>query len=396
MIKCPICGEELEIDAKYCSGCGNPVQKIGSRQHPTTLECTCKNCGGTMNYEPDQSVLLCPFCGAKQIVIEDEDITIARIRSEAYKEVELKKIEQKAKEKKRKNPGFQGSKKIKALLSVFLLFMTAICAILGLGATAAGDTLYGVIASIQAVLFFLSWLLMMQLIRRPAIRFTWPMTAALILIIPFMIALMTIGTGPYRNVAPDSPYEWPVGSIADVIPQPDGEYGTIYYESEETLNMDVSMGSISDFRSYVNECKEAGYTVDVSSGNNSFAAYNEEGYHLDLYYYESENYMSLTADAPIKMGKLYWPTSEIAKTLPLPESDYGLISWENSSGFDIYVGNTTEEDFDAYCKACMEAGYSEDYYKGKGYLNAHDENDNSLSIYYEGNKTMRIHLYAAD
>ena len=58
MIKCPICGEELETDAKYCSGCGNPVQKIGSRLHPTTLECSCKNCGGTMNYDPDQSVLL--------------------------------------------------------------------------------------------------------------------------------------------------------------------------------------------------------------------------------------------------------------------------------------------------------------------------------------------------
>ena len=44
----------------------------------------------------------------------------------------------------------------------------------------------------------------------------------------------------------------------------------------------------------------------------------------------------------------------------------------------------------------MDEGYSENYSRGKGYFNAEDENGNELSIYYEGNKTMRIHLYSND
>ncbi len=394
MTNCPICGKELSQNSKYCPGCGNPVQKIGNRNQPTTLQCTCKNCGGTMNYDPEQSILLCPFCGAKEIVIEDEDITIARIRSDAYKEIELKKLEHQRRQDR--NTVRAGGGRVKSgCFGIAILVIGILCFLLGLAGCLAEDFLAGSIAIIQGILFFFAWLLMTGRIQKAKLKFWVPLAAALILIIPFCIVISETSSG-YRNSAPDTPYDWPAGSIADVIPQPDGENGTLYYQSEDSMSLDVSMGGLTEFREYVNACKDNGFTVDVEGGNNRFSAYNEEGYHLDLYYYESENYMSISLDAPIKMTTFRWPTSEIGQTLPAPVSDYGQIVWENNTGFSIYVGNTTQEEFEEYCSACMDAGYSENYSRGKGYFNAEDENGNELSIYYEGNKTMRIHLYSND
>ena len=394
MRNCPICGEELSKDSKYCPGCGSPVQNIGSRTEPTTLQCTCKKCGGTMNYDREQSILLCPFCGAKEIVIEDEDITIARIRSDAYKEIELKKLEQQGRQKKNVQRRSVGRMK-GGCFGAVVLGLSVLCFLLGFAASISEDYLCGFIAIVQGILFLLAWLLMTGRTKKPKVRYTIPLIVALILIIPFCAAVTNSSSG-YRDHAPDTPYSWPSGSIADVIPQPDSEYGTLYYQSQDSMSLDVSMESIEAFREYVNECKDFGFMVDVESGNNRFAAYNEEGYHVDLYYFESENYMSISLDAPISMTTFRWPTSEVAQTIPAPKSDYGQIVWENNSGFSIYVGKTTEEEFEEYCAACMDAGYTENYSKGKGYLNAEDENGNSLSIYYEGNKTMKIHLSAAD
>lgn len=393
-MNCPICGKELSQNSKFCPGCGNPVQKIGDRTKPTTLQCTCKNCGGTMNYDPEQSILLCPFCGAKEVVIEDEDITIARIRSDAYKEIELKKLEQQRHQGKG-GPLPGGNRKKSGCLGLMVLVMSIMCFLLGLAATVSEDYLCGVIAIIQGILFLYAWLLMTRLVKKPAVKVWIPLAAGLILIIPFCAAIMNSSSG-YSDNAPDSPYDWPSGGIADVIPQPNGENGTVYYQSEDSMSLDVSMEGITEFREYVTACKDSGFTVDVEGGNNHFAAYNEEGYHLDLYYYESQEYVSISLDAPIKMTTFRWPSSDIAQTIPAPESDYGQIVWENNSGFSIYVGNTTPEAFETYCSDCMDAGYMENYSRGQGYLNAEDENGNELSIYYEGNKTMRIHLRSAD
>ena len=394
MTNCPICGKELSQNSKYCPGCGNPVQKIGDRNKPTTLQCTCKNCGGTMNYDKEQSILLCPFCGAKEIVIEDEDITIARIRSNAYKEVELKKLEHQ--KRHGKNAMLAGGGTVKSgCFGAVILLISILCFLLGFAGCIAEDFSAGIIAIFQGILFLFAWLLMTGRIKNSKVRFWIPLAVGLFMIIPFCAVISGSSSG-YRNHAPDSPYVWPSGSIADVIPQPDGENGTLYYQSEDSLSLDVSMGGISEFREYVNACKDKGFTVDVDSANNRFAAYNEEGYHLDLYYYESEDYLSISLDAPIKMTTFRWPTSEIGQTVPAPASDYGQIVWENNTGFSIYVGNTTEEEFEDYCSACMDAGYSENYSRGNGYFSAEDENGNELSISYEGNKTMRIHVYSYD
>lgn len=394
-MKCPICGEQISRNDKFCPGCGNPVQSLKSKGKPVTLQCNCKNCGGMMNFDQKKSILLCPFCGAKEIVIEDEDITIQRIKSQAYKEVELKKLEQEERQKQEKEASTKARKYSRGCLGIGTLVCCIFAFLMGLAATISEDYLSGTIAIVQGVLFLYSWLVGRNAIKKSRVKYTVPLIIALILVIPFCATLVH-ETDSTRDRAPEESYAWPVGTIADAIPEPDGELGTIYHQSDDSFSMDVSMAASSDFAAYVNACKEKGFSIDVKSSERSFNAYNEEGYRLDLYYFDSYDYMSISLDAPIKMSTLHWPNSDLAQTIPVPKSNLGYVVWENSDGFDIYVGDTSEDDFTEYISACQDAGYDVNYYKGNGYFNADDENGNSLSVYYEGNKTMQIHLYRAD
>ena len=162
-----------------------------------------------MNYDPEQSILLCPFCGAKEIVIEDEDITIARIRSDAYKEIELKKLEHQRRQGR--NTMQAGGGRVKSgCFGIAILVIGILCFLLGLAGCLAEDFLAGSIAIIQGILFFFAWLLMTGRIQKAKLKFWVPLVAALILIIPFCIVISETSSG-YRNSAPDTPYDSAAG-----------------------------------------------------------------------------------------------------------------------------------------------------------------------------------------
>lgn len=56
-----------------------------------TVKLTCSDCGGTMNIDADKKVLLCPFCGSKKIILESDEVKIAKIQADA--DVEKAKIQ---------------------------------------------------------------------------------------------------------------------------------------------------------------------------------------------------------------------------------------------------------------------------------------------------------------
>lgn len=93
-----------------------------------------------------------------------------------------------------------------------------------------------------------------------------------------------------------------------------------------------------------------------------------------------------------KFSEFEWPNSEIAKLLPIPESNIGKIEWETSDGFVIYVGETIKEDFDAYVNNCKEKGFTVDYHSGDGFYYADNSDGYNLSLILEEDDTMRISL----
>lgn len=81
---CSNCGKEISEGANFCSNCGFPINES---KEVVTKVMTCKTCGGQLKIDGDEPVLSCPYCGSKELIIEDKDVSIARIQSAS----ELKK-----------------------------------------------------------------------------------------------------------------------------------------------------------------------------------------------------------------------------------------------------------------------------------------------------------------
>ena len=150
--------------------------------------------------------------------------------------------------------------------------------------------------------------------------------------------------------------------------------------------------SQSQYNDYVRACKEKGFTIDIDESSISFSAYNQDGYKLSLTYFESDSEMSIDLDPPMEMGEIQWPNSDIAKLLPTPSSNIGNISWENSGGFVIYIGNTTKAEYNQYVNACSAKGFNVDYNKGDDYYYADNANGYHVSLRYEGNNIMCVQI----
>lgn len=67
-----------------------------------TVSLVCTHCGGTMTIDKDSSVLMCPYCGSKELVPENDNVKIAKIKNDTQKEIEIKKLEFEERERERK------------------------------------------------------------------------------------------------------------------------------------------------------------------------------------------------------------------------------------------------------------------------------------------------------
>lgn len=72
------------------------------------------------------------------------------------------------------------------------------------------------------------------------------------------------------------------------------------------------------------------------------------------------------------------------------------IMWDDADSFNVYVGNTTLEDFNAYVKKCSDAGFDVDYQKGNDYYYSEDSYGNNLDVWYHANDIMQIQIFKAE
>lgn len=79
-MKCEKCGADIIETAKFCPVCGNRVNT-----QIRNLECS--KCGGLMEINSDSPVIICPYCGNKEILQESDKITKQRIRSKTIKNI---------------------------------------------------------------------------------------------------------------------------------------------------------------------------------------------------------------------------------------------------------------------------------------------------------------------
>jgi len=161
-MKCSNCNADLAANVKFCPECG---AKVNAEQKTVLLKC--KVCGGTLRVDANKSVLVCPFCQSTELLVESDDVTIQRIKSETYKEVELEKLKHEEKMEDRKEEKAQKAEEAKKAytgkfgkLAIFCLICALFCAISAFGffRNSPGQLLNGIQAASQAVVFFLAWI----------------------------------------------------------------------------------------------------------------------------------------------------------------------------------------------------------------------------------------------
>jgi len=182
--------------------------------------------------------------------------------------------------------------------------------------------------------------------------------------------------------------------LCDRLPKPKSNIGTIISNDSDHLSLHVEKTSKGEYNAYIEECQSMGYIVESEKVGDNYAAFDEDGYGLNLSYIGETMYITL--EAPMEMGTLNWPRSEIAGLLPLPKSTVGKISTDTGNECYIYVGETSIDDFNAYVDGCSDKGFSVDYERGDKFYNAKDEAGNKLSLSYQGNKVMVIQIRKPD
>ena len=52
----------------------------------------CKRCNGTLTVDEGKSILACPYCGAKELIIESDAVTIEKIKADTQKTIEHERL----------------------------------------------------------------------------------------------------------------------------------------------------------------------------------------------------------------------------------------------------------------------------------------------------------------
>lgn len=190
--------------------------------------------------------------------------------------------------------------------------------------------------------------------------------------------------------------KWDDMILSEQLPEPPKNKGEIHENTAEKLWVDINKISDKQYNDYTEACKAKGFTVDPESDSTSYGAYNSEGYKLSLSHYGSEDEMKIELEKPIEMSSITWPTSKAGKQLPAPKSTKGKFTHENDDGFNVYIGNTSKDDYNSYVKACSDKGFTVNYEKGDSFYNANNSAGWHVSIKYEGNNIMSIDIDAPD
>ena len=186
--------------------------------------------------------------------------------------------------------------------------------------------------------------------------------------------------------------EWNGLELGSTLPTPKSDIGQILSDSDKHLSIYIYNTSKDDYKDYVSECQSKDFTVESDRSETRYSAYNKAGYKLAIWYDSNNDQLHISLDAPMEMGTLQWPTSELVSYLPTPKSNIGVISTESSDKFFVYVGETPLEDYHAYVDECSASGFSVDYSKGDKFYRANNANGYSLSLNYQGCNVMSIEI----
>lgn len=218
----------------------------------------------------------------------------------------------------------------------------------------------------------------------------------LLVIIALIAIFMISRCKGSSNDAKNSKLDWPTSGLATMLPEPGTDKGTIDLNLDNAFSATLAEYSSSDYSSYVDACKEKGFTVDANQMGTGYAAFNEEGYKVTLSYFKSKEELAVRLEAPDKMSTITWPTSGPGSLVPAPPSTQGSIVNDTSKLYQVNVGGMDKDAFSAYATQCKEAGFDVDYSSGDTYYQANNADGAKLRVDYKGANVVSICVDVSD
>lgn len=136
--------------------------------------------------------------------------------------------------------------------------------------------------------------------------------------------------------------------------------------------------SQEQFDSYVNDCKNFGFTYTPSQDDSFYSAYSSDNSELVIRYSTDTQHLEICLYAPNECGTLDVPEN-VRDYLPvLPsETGYEEINWDNA--YEFVLNNVTQSAFESFVDACNSQF---DY----------DMHSNNSTYFYSSNKESAINL----
>lgn len=238
-------------------------------------------------------------------------------------------------------------------------------------------------ATVQTALYLGALLIRKGTIKVKKIYYYLAIIAALLLIIPFL-RFMNFETDKNEE------FDWNDIFLIEVLPEPDNDEGRIIINSDESLLIHICDSSLKDYKKYLEECIDKGFTLESDNATDNYSAYNKDGYYLNLMYYDSNSEISIELEAPNEYGIIEWPSSGVATLAPNPPSNKGIIITDSSTEFRAEISNISKENYIDYVDKCMNRGFSNDYNKTDKLFEAYNENGDLLTVSYEGFDIIQI------
>ncbi|MCR5255375.1 MAG: zinc ribbon domain-containing protein [Acetatifactor sp.] len=121
-------------------------------------------------------------------------------------------------------------------------------------------------------------------------KHTWLIVLGVIVV----LAIISSISGKIKeNKAKKVTYKWPDTGIAILLPDPKAKYGEIDYDSQDYFSIKLYDIRPEHFSSYVEKCKEKGFTVDYNGGSSYYYAMDGEGNDLSIFYDDDEKEMNI-------------------------------------------------------------------------------------------------------
>ena len=395
---CSNCGAKIDNNIRYCPNCG--AQQSDSAFGPSgkTMKLTCKQCHGVLQYSIDNPVLICPYCGSKELILENDAVTIERIRSRTYKEVQFEKnktlkeierlknerIDREREEERRRS--FQ-----KSIFCKIVIIFTVICALMAASGFSNYEPIGGIVAVIQTILLILTFLTGIGFIKE-RIR---GQQYVLFIVACLLIGLFIWGINEGSNLASRlelharnravaaKTFVWPDEGLITKLPEPKSHKGVIPNNSDTYANAFVYALTVDDFNEYLSECIELGFILDPTRDENSYLAHNDENTKISLFYDGTESCMHITVTAVPPMIERKWPTYGMAKKIPVPEYSKCNITSETSNRFAVQIADYSLDAYNAYVDKCTDMGFTKDIWRTESYFSALNENGDRVSVQYD-------------